>query len=396
MKLSRLKFLFLTASIILISSVYYLYTLNTVSNTIQPISQNNQIVLSPLVEEFIEQSIKEIQNPSLGLSNIKGSTIAQVSKIAELQKICEGADSMDFDCYQKYYQNLVKNSGVQVTFEDLRARYNQNSYVVAQCHPLVHIIGNVAVEKYPTVSEAYSHGDSFCWSGYYHGVMEGIAQKVGRDNLLSQINDICKDVNGKANYSFDYYNCIHGLGHGVMSLTGDELFQSLEMCDSLNDTWEKNSCYSGVFMENIITDNKNHFTKYLKPSEPLYPCSAVDQKYKSVCYLMQTSYMLKVNNRDFNKVFDLCQKSDTGFVNICFQSLGRDASGSTTSNVIKTKSICDLGKSFEAKSNCIIGAVKDFISYFHSDVQAKDLCDSLSKDLQDICSSTTESYYKSF
>ena len=147
-------------------------------------------------------------------------------------------------------------------------------------------------------------------------------------------------------------------------------------------------------MENVIIDNKNHLTNYLKPTEPLYPCTAVKSQYKGSCYLMQTSYMLKVTGEDFSKVFALCRTVDKGYENTCFQSLGRDASGHTISNAEQTKVLCDLGANLTEKSNCIVGAVKDFISYHHSDIQTKYLCSILSADLQDICLTTTQSYYK--
>jgi hypothetical protein len=224
-------------------------------------------------------------------------------------------------------------------------------------------------------------------------VLEAVVAKVGAANIVGKLNTLCSDVPGHERYSFDYYNCIHGLGHGLMAMTEDELFQSLEMCDGLNGGWEKTSCYGGVFMENIIVDNKNHFTKYLKTSEPLYPCTAVKEQYKTSCYLMQTSYMLKVANQDFAKVFLQCEQADTYYKTTCWQSLGRDASGHSSSNIETTKNTCALGQSLEARSNCVIGAVKDFISYFHSDVQAKQFCAALPQDVQETCSTTAASYY---
>ncbi len=303
--------------------------------------------------------------------------------------------STDFSCYENYYDNLVATKGVEAAFADLKQRYIGNSYVQSQCHPLTHVIGHGAVELYPKVSEAYTHGDSFCWSGFYHGVMEGIIAKIGKKAVVSQLDNICSDIPGKDRYSFDYYNCVHGLGHGLMALTSDELFDSLTTCDNLTGAWEKSSCYGGVFMENVIVDNKNHFTKYLKPAEPLYPCNAVGASYKTSCYLMQTSYMLKVTGSDFKKVFDLCATADLGFEATCYQSLGRDASGQSVSNAEKTKATCDLGANYEQKSNCIVGAVKDFISYYHSDTQALHLCNILSSDLTQICTDTAHSYYTS-
>ena len=150
-------------------------------------------------------------------------------------------------------------------------------------------------------------------------------------------------------------------------------------------------------MENVIVDNKNHFTKYLTPNDPLYPCDAVGETYKGTCYLMQTSYMLKVTSGNFGKVFDLCSSVEQQYRNTCFESLGRDASGRSISQVGATKATCALGSTEEARVHCIIGAVKDFISYFHSDTQAKGLCQALEEEaLKSACASTTQSYYQSF
>jgi len=314
----------------------------------------------------------------------------------ELNQICAGHEQ-DFDCYEKYYRSLVAQSnGIKLAFDDLKRRYALNGYVQSQCHPLTHVIGQAAVEHFPNVADAYREGDSFCWSGYYHGVMEGIVGRFGREQALLGLDKICAAIPGKTKYSFDYYNCVHGLGHGLMAISNDELFESLHDCNSLTGSWERGSCYSGVFMENVIVDGKNHVTKYLKPKEPLYPCNAVEEPYKQACYLMQTSYMLKVSNRDFGKLFEWCKDADAGYVDTCYQSAGRDASGSTVSNIIKTKELCLLGKDDRQRSNCVIGAVKDFISYFHSDVQARELCAALPSNLQKTCLDTAASYYKTF
>ena len=143
--------------------------------------------------------------------------------------------------------------------------------------------------------------------------------------------------------------------------------------------------------------NPYHHTEFLKKDDPLFPCTAVNDKYKQQCYLMQTSHALTVVGSDFNKVFALCTNVQSPFDTTCFQSLGRDASGTTTSDQTKTRETCMAGLTQSARENCIIGAVKDFISYFHSDKQGLALCDSLQEQLvKDTCTSTAHSYYKSF
>ena len=48
---------------------------------------------------------------------------------------------------------------------------------------------------------------------------------------------------------------------------------------------------------------------------------------KLYCYLLVTSYILPQVGYDWKKAADWCRKSDANFVQYCFQSYGRDASG---------------------------------------------------------------------
>ncbi len=362
------------------------------------------------VQDFVNQTFAENREvasgttPSLnpspqggGEKQVDFSLQSGGDEAVSVQSICTGDKQSDFDCYQSYYVAVVKGVGIAAALADLRERYNGNDYVQSQCHPLTHVIGNEAAKKFADVAEAYKQGDSFCWSGYYHGVLEGIIGRIGLSKLESQMNEICASLAATERYSFDHYNCVHGLGHGVMAIYDDELFKSLEVCDKVTDSWERSSCWSGAFMENVIFDTKYHYAKYLKPEDPLYPCDAVAEQYKSTCYLMQTSYMLKVTNGDFARVFELCSTVEENHRNTCYQSLGRDVSGRSLSNVEQTKHNCGLGKNLDQRTNCIIGAVKDFISYLHDDARAKQLCSVLDEQsIKDTCDQTTVSYYSTF
>ena len=300
-----------------------------------------------------------------------------------------------FDCLEKHYAQLVREFDVTVAFDDLKQRYKFSNLVKGQCHAFTHVIGNAAVERYSSVADAYTHGDPFCWSGYYHGVMEGIISKVGRDNITTELPSICAPLLPKGRTSFDYHNCVHGLGHGLMVLTNNELFEALETCDRLGENTDRYSCGTGAFMENIIADGRNHKTKYLKPDQPLYPCTDVPSGHKEACYVGQTSYIYTLTRGDFAKMFETCEKADKGFEHFCFQSVGRDASGQSSSDLINTLTSCNNGRTLEQKQHCSVGAVKDFISYYHSDKQARQLCAGFEEAVQPPCFKTLEEYYKS-
>ncbi len=188
---------------------------------------------------------------------------------------CSGARSSDFACWQSRYQAMVARKSPEAAFVDFKENYKTNPYITSNCHQIGHVIGRAAALKYATLSETYKHGDDFCWSGYYHGATETVAKKIGKDKLLSKITTVCQDFYKAGKYSFDHYNCVHGMGHGVMAVENGELFTALKLCDGYTDNWERQSCYGGVFMENVMNEiNPGKRSSYLKQDDPLYPCTA--------------------------------------------------------------------------------------------------------------------------
>ncbi|OGY99845.1 MAG: hypothetical protein A2945_02525 [Candidatus Liptonbacteria bacterium RIFCSPLOWO2_01_FULL_52_25] len=363
--------------------------------------RSSRLENSPPPEAFLNQIRNEFDNSA----PVETSTTAAISqKVLDTKTGTQSVSTPKFncsggswDCYETYYVAMTKSASTKEAFGDLRARYSEDGYVRAMCHPLTHVIGRTASERFENPGDAYLEGDPFCWSGYYHGVLEGVIGRIGLKNLAERMDTICVNIKDREGYGFDYYNCVHGLGHGVMAITQNELWESLDYCDKLTGPWEQLSCASGAYMENIIADGKMHITKFLNPSEPLYPCNTSPDKYKNTCYLMQTSYMLKVNGRDFKKTFEWCSGVEEAHRRTCYESLGRDASGGTTSNVGQTHDLCMLGTDAEQRAHCVIGAVKDFISYFHSDAQAKAFCNSFEdEDLKQTCLTTGEGYYAQF
>lgn len=309
---------------------------------------------------------------------------------------CGKSGDERYGCFDEFYRGLTQKYGPAGAFVDLKQRYPEDDFIQADCHPLTHAIGQVAAGFYDTVSEAYLNGDSYCWSGYYHGIMEGVVEKIGLEKLPGELDKICADIPGRAEYTFDYYNCVHGLGHGIMETSGDQVFDSLKTCDILTGEWERQSCYSGVFMENIIADGAYHQTGFLRPEEPMYPCTAVEDRYKSQCYLGQTSYALKVTNSDYEKVFGLCAGLEPEYRDICNQSMGRDGVSLAWRDPAATKDTCWIAEDENDRKNCIVGAVKEFISYDHATATALKFCGLFDGVTEDECVSVANDYYSYF
>ena len=281
----------------------------------------------------------------------------------------------DYTCWQRRLQDMVETQSPKAALDDARKYYNTVPLISGNCHQFAHEIGRAAGNKYTDVAEAYRHGDDFCASGYYHGVLEAVAQRVGPDRLMGMVNEICLTFKNEEPYSLTHYNCAHGLGHGMMAVVHGELFDAMEGCDNYTDSWERESCHSGVFMENIISkNNPNHTTTYLRDDEPLYPCTDVETQYKQACYINQTSHALTVVGGDFNRVFELCLEVEEPFDATCLQSLGRDASGNSTHIMESAAALCEQGPTAFAQEHCFIGAAKDFIYHFQTLDDGLNLC----------------------
>jgi hypothetical protein len=316
---------------------------------------------------------------------------------------CSGASVSEYACYQRRYQALVRELGVEAAFAELKGEIARDDLASSNCHQLTHVIGRVAAEIYGDISGSYARGDSLCGSGYYHGVMETVVAKIGPEKVLEEANTLCADLRERQERSIYHYNCAHGLGHGFMGIQENELFESLETCETLPDTWERNRCYGGVFMENVLVeDDPSHPSKYLKADRPLYPCDEVGTRYKDECYQRQTSEALKTQGNDFARVFDLCSTVEDGFRPSCYQGIGWDASvqslkRSTGAAAINeaTGTLCVLGEDYEAQFNCVVGAVEYFIRHYYSDAQARAFCESLGANLRSDCLREAEEYYGS-
>ena len=72
--------------------------------------------------------------------------------------------------------------------------------------------------------------------------------------------------------------------------------------------------------------------------------------------------ILKLNGYNFEKAFKTCEtKAEEDFRWLCYQSLGRDVSGSTIRNNEKVKELCLYGNE-EGRTDCYFGAVRDYIN----------------------------------
>lgn len=252
---------------------------------------------------------------------------------------------------------------------------------IVDCHQEAHHIGRIAFDLYGAY--VFQAGNFSCHSGYYHGAMESFLKKQGTDNLAKNIDMLCNQFPTR----FGLFECLHGVGHGVLAYLSYDVPKALEACRELSSDYAKTSCFGGVFMENIVTAQgrgagSSHDTKWVN-DDPHFPCNGVDGSFdvQYQCYLMQTSRMLDISHYDFTFVKDQCLKAPQDMMSVCFKSMGRDIAGQTLRDPKKIIEKCAIVPSIY-HAICIEGALNVIMDFWGENLtdQPQALCSLLPDD----------------
>ena len=225
------------------------------------------------------------------------------------------------------------------------------------CHSGAHHLGRMAFAEFGAA--AVLGVDEVCQSGVRHGVMEQLFVSRGITNLAEDVGALCPS----AEVPFIRHQCLHGVGHGVMAWTAYELEDALGLCDRLGDGDDltKRSCYTGVFMENVVSGLSGEVgqtSTYVDDEDPHYPCNALPERYVNDCYWYQTSQMLNVFHHDLSRVPEACQEAPPNARRACFGSWGRDVGGTHRGNPYLIAQYCRLSPTLGLQGDCIDGAAR--------------------------------------
>ena len=229
------------------------------------------------------------------------------------------------------------------------------AYMDVDCHQRAHDVGRLAYGLFGASAFALSSHE--CQAGAYHGATEALFRQRGTASLKEDIAAICSDTGN----IFFRHQCVHGVGHGLMAWTSYELFDTLPLCDQLGDGMDRLSCYSGIFMENVVgglSGSMGHQTAYLS-DDPHFPCNIVEKQYVSACYYYQTSRMLTLFNYDLEQVAQTCNEAPSSSQRDCFLSYGRDVGSMTRGDPERAIEMCAYAQGDGHRTACIEGAVQD-------------------------------------
>jgi len=274
---------------------------------------------------------------------------------------------------------LVREQNPRVALEKVRREIKTNDALARSCHPLVHDIGHAAYEKYHDFGEAMKYQDEVCNSGYLHGIIESRFSES--DDVFADMKTMCDRY---PQGSYMSWQCYHGIGHGLMFYTSNDLPRSLEMCDAFDTDFGRSNCANGVFMENFNSDQKLHLSRFLKESDPFYPCPNQAERYKADCYLYAPTYYLSLHGDDYDAALEWCKGAEAGFRPSCAYGVGTQVMKENLNDPGLVESVCTGGQP-EQTAPCIEGMVGLYINHHGSLEPAKELCSRLETSNRPAC-----------
>jgi hypothetical protein len=184
--------------------------------------------------------------------------------------------------------------------------------------------------------------------------------------------------------TFIGWECYHGVGHGLMYFTQNDLPKSLSLCDSYKNYDEQMACINGVFMENFNVDQDVHISKYVNAHDPFYPCTNEKTKYKTDCYLYAPTYFLSLHKNDYAQALHICKTAEKDFRLTCISGVGSQAIKEHINSPKFVEQLC-MQQPTEETNACISGMVGLYINHFGGLTEAKELCSKLEKTNQSTC-----------
>lgn len=201
---------------------------------------------------------------------------------------CEqlGSNQKGRACYEDYLTDLLKKEGAEVAVRKLGVLERSSPVVKRFRHALAHTLGHAGFAHYGSLAEALSHGTMDCFAGYFHGATE-VALPAAPDYSRA-VKETCTGTSNRDG-EFRFYQCVHGLGHGVTAFRQYDVLAALADCQVLQSVWQKEICWGGVFMENIDAKfahamGQKRQGRLQDDGSDFWPCLSVPEEYRSACF----------------------------------------------------------------------------------------------------------------
>lgn len=251
------------------------------------------------------------------------------------------------------------------------------------CHDIAHEVGReLARRARGSIQDTLSQCDATCNNGCFHGVLQEALLSLPQNTALKNIYRLCEPLFFHSPASET--ECFHGLGHGIMSLTKNNLQKSLGICDSLFFMNNRELCYSGAFMEGLV-DTLHGEPAVVDPLHTLSLCKTLDSKYQGACYLVLGSAGLGGGGQDFTWAFTRCDnEAPEEYQENCYTSVGYQIGVQKKWEVASSMAVCHDAKVHQ-KNGCYLGLISDFLKGTRTSPDVSQICGQIESEYRQMC-----------
>ncbi|HUO52348.1 MAG TPA: hypothetical protein VMT93_07515 [Gemmatimonadaceae bacterium] len=293
---------------------------------------------------------------------------------------CAGLAGTDArDCYERFLVPIARARGPKAALDALTRLTALDHGVLVIAHDYAHAIGVASYLAHPDVARIFPECSVDFQSGCYHGVIQAYFMRRGADDSAS-VRALCVPFIADGAYGWLRFQCAHGMGHGLTMLLDHDLPAALAKCDYLADGWDRESCYGGAFMENVVSASQPAHDmglghghdmmpgmrmdgpkfKQVDRTDPTYPCSVLADRYQAACWENQASVIEFITDWNVARAAAGCDRAPSKFVRWCYIGLGTDFNGKALSDPAQALAMCDRTNA-TWREWCYVGAAKNLV-----------------------------------
>lgn len=283
---------------------------------------------------------------------------------------------------------LLHASGAEASFAYAEKQMAQNSSFAHDCHPLLHDLGHEAYHYYGSFAAAMGHASEICDAGYVHGVVEEYFTST--PHAADAIASSCPAA---AAEDLHEWQCFHGLGHGAMLISGEQVDAAIPLCERLSGSFAKGACVNGAFMEEFVVTDHDGGIIADAASRNLSVCGHQSRQYKQDCYFYAPTAFLQQHSARYGDAMSWCKAGEPSYISACMNGIGAE---SMKDNIARPDIAAQACKAAERKYRdaCVSGAISLYIFEHASSEAAAPLCTHEFKPYQTLCTSIIAAEHK--
>lgn len=309
---------------------------------------------------------------------------------------CLNSNTEQYDkglCLKNLSVQATKKSSVPevvVAMESIK-----DSQQLQWCHEFMHYVGWSVYDQSGDLFTAFNEASEKCDSGMYHGIVERYIEKASlafnAEEFGQAVANACEgSLKARTLPQAMKGLCQHGLGHGFMLITDNNLNEALHLCDLVKGS--ERSCYSGAFMENVQSKQVGRMASHpslfsYDTKTPDFPCNKLDERYLDFCYVFKGVSNVVLSNGDFRKSFEQCLDVRPDYQERCLYGVGTDIPGPHWSTTEAAKH-CDSALKMDKRAypQCVLGGMSFLMQINLGNPDAAvEYCNVIRKEYKETC-----------